>query len=139
VSKSTLKTYKKTVWVSFAKYIKARDAGKDGMCQCCTCGKFLAWNDAQTHAGHFIGGRNNAVLFDEGIVHAQCSGCNKYGGGKPWDYEQFMMNRYGYDYGTLEEIKARRNQVKKYTMDELKALNRHYSSEFERIKKEKGL
>lgn len=137
--KSTIKTYKHTVWASFARFIKIRDTDRAGVCYCCTCGKGMSWSSPDCNAGHFIGGRTNSVLFDETIVHAQCSRCNNYGGGKPWDYEQFMMKRYDYDYGTLEEIKARRHQIKKYTMEDLKDLKKHFDKEFERIKKEKGL
>lgn len=139
MGRSTISSYKKTVWKSFARYIKVRDCSPFGNCLCCTCSKQLRWDDAQLHAGHFLAGRGNAVLFDEVIVHSQCSGCNKYGGGKPWEYEEFMRRKYGYSWDELEEIKLRRHQVKKYTMEELKELKKHYEVEFNRIKKEKGL
>lgn len=139
MSKSTIKTFKHSVWKSFAKYIKMRDADKLGRCVCCTCGIYKPWNDPEVNAGHFIGGRTNSVLFDETIVHPQCSRCNCFYGGRPWDYEQFMIKRYGYNYETLEEIKCRRNIIKKYTMEELKDLKKHFDGEFERIRKEKGL
>lgn len=138
MSKSTIRTYKKTVWTSFANYIKARDS-QNGYCECCTCSKIMWWNDPECNAGHFLAGRGNSVLFDETIVHAQCSRCNNYGGGMPWDYEKFMMKRYGYDYQILEEIKSRRHIVKKFTMEDLKAEKKHWEMEFNRIKKEKGI
>lgn len=98
------------------------------------------WEDRDCNAGHFIGGRKNAVLFDETIVHAQCGvKCNKYGGGMPWDYEQFMMKKYGYTYAQLEDIKLKRNQEKQYKLYELKELKQYFDAEFERIRKEKGL
>lgn len=130
---------KKRVWRVFARYIKARDADRHGIIKCCTCPKRLRWDDAQMHAGHFIGGRSNAVLFDETIVHGQCSGCNLFHGGRPWDYEQFMMKNYGLDYLTLEEVKARRNMVKRYTIGELLALEEMFKTETLRLIKEKKL
>lgn len=140
MSKSTIKTFKHNVWRSCARYIKVRDADANGYCTCCTCGKRMLWTDPDCNAGHFIGGRTNSVLFDETIIHAQCAfKCNKFGGGMPWDYEQFMMKKYGFSYDELEEIKNHRHQIKKYTMEELKEIKKSFDSEFERIKKEKGL
>lgn len=139
MGKSTVKTFKHSVWKSFALYIKMRDANAAGVCFCCTCQKGMAWNDMECNAGHFIAGRSNAILYDETIVHAQCSRCNNYGGGKPWDYEQFMIKQYGHSYEDLEEIKMRRHQIKKYTLEELKDLKKHFDTEFNRLKEEKGL
>lgn len=136
---STVRSYKKTVWKSFALYIKVRDSSDFGECICATCGKFMRWNEPDCQAGHFVSGRGANVLFDEELVYAQCSGCNLYGNGKTWEFGRFLMNKFGYDYATLDELQNRKHTTKKYTMQELKDLKNHYDTECARIRKEKGL
>ena len=137
--KSTAKTYKKTVWVSFARYIKVRDADYDGWVKCCTCPKRLRYDDSGLNAGHFISGHNNTTLFNEAIVHGQCVDCNLGGQGMQYEYGKFMMAKYGYDQATLDEMQTWRHKVKKVTLEELKDLKVYFDSEYERIKKEKGI
>ena len=45
----------------------------------------MNYEDAQ--AGHAIGGRHNAVLFDEEIIRVQCCGCNIF---KRGNYQVFI-------------------------------------------------
>lgn len=139
MSKSTLKTYKKTVWLACARYIKIRDANKMGICRCCTCEKSMIWNDPDCQAGHFIPGHNNTTYFEEKIIHAQCSHCNLGGQGMQYEYGKFMKKIYGYDEATLDEMQTWRHKVKKVTMQELKDIKEYFDNEFDRIKKEKGL
>lgn len=141
MSKSTIKTYKHTVWDAFSLYIRARDANQLGYCFCCTCGKQLYWKSSDCHAGHFIPGRGGMVLYDETVVHAQCSNCNnpRRGGGRYLDYEDFMRKKYGYTWEQLQDIKIKRHQTKKFTMEELKELKKYFEAEFNRIQLEKGL
>lgn len=139
MGKSTVKTYKHSVWKSFARYIKMRDANKNGYCVCCTCSKAMMWESPDCQAGHFVAGRSANILFDETVVHAQCSACNNYGGGKVWEYGQFMRKKYGMSIEDLDELQARKHIVKKYSMEELKDLKKHFDTEFNRIKEEKGL
>lgn len=139
MSKSTVKTYKHTVWASCAKYIKVRDANRLGWCKCCTCNKEIFWNDPNTQAGHFIPGHNNTTYFEEKIIHAQCYVCNHHGRGEQLLYALFMKKTYGYDDATLEEMRYWKSKVKKFTMTELKELKQYFDNEFERIRKEKSL
>lgn len=46
------------------------------MVSCYTCGERMVWKESQ--AGHAIGGRHNAVLFDEEICRPQCVRCNVF-------------------------------------------------------------
>lgn len=141
MSKSTVKTYKHTVWVNFSLYIRARDADENGIVLCCTCNKKLYWKSSDCHAGHFIPGRGGSVLFDDKIVHGQCSNCNNpsRGGGRYLDYEDFMRRKYNLSWEELEEIKMRRHDTKKWTMEELKELNKTFKVAFEEECKKKGL
>lgn len=140
MAKSTLSTYMdNTVWPWFAKFIKARDADKDGWVSCCTCGKKMRWNDSDCNAGHLVPGRTNKIIFDEQIVHGQCVYCNKFKAGAVWEYVQFMRKKYGLSYEEIEEMQNRKHVIKKFTKEELKELKNVFKSEFERISKEKGL
>ncbi len=139
MAKSTAKTYKHTVWSSFSRFIKVRDANSSGLVKCCTCTKVLHYQDPELNAGHFIPGHNNTTLFNEKIVHGQCVDCNLGGQGMQYEYGKFMQEKYGYDQGTLDEMQTWRHKVKKVLLCELKELKDYFDSEYERIKKEKGI
>lgn len=92
-----LKQAKATAWKWFSKYIRTRDCinttGLRDQGKCCTCNTKKPIS--KLHAGHFISGRNNAILFDETGVHAQCERCNKWLNGNPIPYGAYMINTYG--------------------------------------------
>lgn len=58
----------------FSEYIRRRGADGGGNVRCYTCQALLYWKEA--HAGHAIGGRHMAVLFDADICRPQCYRCN---------------------------------------------------------------
>jgi hypothetical protein len=81
----SLSALKKQAWDLLSKVIRG-EASKNGWCNCYTCGKLLLLvSDAQ--AGHAIGGRHNAVLFDEEIIRVQCAACNIF---KRGNYQVFI-------------------------------------------------
>ena len=82
VKKSTIK---KKAWAALSRWVRFSNADENGMCECYTCGKKDLWKKMQ--AGHGIGGRNNAVLFDKRLVRPQCVGCNIFAHGR---YQVFM-------------------------------------------------
>lgn len=94
VSKTKLK---KAAWDSFSRYIRVRDCLKTtGTTEggaCYTCGNLVEYRHSQ--AGHFIPGRNYAVLFDERQVHLQDAGCNVYKHGNWPAYYKHMVQEYG--------------------------------------------
>lgn len=96
-AKSPLAKAKEKAWKQFSTYIRTRDCLettkglREGVC--CTCQRRYPFEALQ--AGHFIDGRNNAVLFSEQGVHAQCSGCNLFLHGNKLKYWVFMENKYG--------------------------------------------
>lgn len=139
MSASTIKSYKKGVWEVFSLYIRARDADKNGIVRCCTCNKQVFWKGVECQAGHFVPGRTNSVLFDERIVHGQCSRCNEYLGGNLWEYGRFMIRTYGFDYEQLDKLNALKNVVKQFKLDELKEMKKLYKAKLEILIQEKGL
>jgi hypothetical protein len=69
----TLSQLKKQAWVLLSQCIR-QEASLSGHCFCYTCRKVISIKEAQ--ASHAIGGRHNAVLFDEEIIRTCCVGCN---------------------------------------------------------------
>ena len=112
--KSEKKKIKDKAWTLFSQYIRRRDSDKHGYCNCCTCGKKAPWKELQ--AGHFIAGRNASILFEEDAVHAQCVGCNLFGGGKQAQYYAFMKEKYGLK--RIDELYTQANQVKKVSVSD---------------------
>src|ERR1700676_924657 len=88
---------KKKAWKEFSIYIRTRDClittGDPNQGICVTCNRQFGFKQLQ--AGHWIGGRNNAVLFSEQGVHAQCGGCNGPLDGNPIKYWLYMEKAYG--------------------------------------------
>ena len=88
---------KQKAWQAFSKYVRLRDCllttGTLTHGRCITCGKVFEFSSLQ--AGHFIPGRNNAILFNPVQVHAQCIGCNMFGKGMFPEYYKEMVSRYG--------------------------------------------
>ena len=117
---------KKKVWTVFSKFIRLRDCIKTtqtrGRGVCITCNKEFDMRDL--HAGHFVPGRAEPILFDETCVHAQCFICNLYGSGKVLEYRRKIVGMYGYTYD--EELEARAVNGFKYTMHDLDEMLVHY-------------
>ncbi len=108
-----LSYYKNKAWKAFSIYIRTRDClattktAENG--KCVTCNRVFPFEELQ--AGHAIGGRNNAILFDEELVNAQCRGCNSYGNGRYAEYSVWFINRYGIEKWE-EKVRLSRSVVK---------------------------
>lgn len=89
----------------FSQWVRRSKADAQGNVECVTCGKIDRWK--KMHAGHYVDGRNNTVLFNEKLVHPQCFKCNmKKAGclsGNKVKYTVFMMKKYDL---TLDEVDA---------------------------------
>lgn len=72
----------------FSKYIRQRDADKEGYCRCCTCGQSYHWTKIQ--AGHFISRKHYATRWDVDNVHAQCMACNVFKYGEQYKYSLYL-------------------------------------------------
>ena len=66
--------YKNKAWSLVSRYVRRLNADYNGYVTCVTCGVKKHWKEM--HAGHFVDGRNNTVLFDERLIHPQCFHCN---------------------------------------------------------------
>ena len=77
-------------------------------------------------AGHYVPKSYGLSLyFDERNVNSQCSGCNLFKHGDLSSYAVALRKKYGPD--ILEELDAKRKEVKKYTRAEYEELIRKYT------------
>ena len=122
MKKKTVSSVKKKVWALFSPYIRMRDCLETTGCTswglCITCGKRLHFKLLQ--AGHFIPGRHNANLFSERGTHAQCYNCNINLKGNTLEYRRRIIEMYGA--GADLELEAEVRQIKKFTVEDLEAL-----------------
>ena len=107
----SLKSLKAKAWKVFSEYIRKRGADEGGTNTCITCGKLAHWKEL--HAGHFVGGRRNAVLFNEDLTHPQCVTCNIFLGGNYQAYTLKMLDMYGRD--KVDEFLALKHKTVKLT------------------------
>ncbi len=99
---------KKKAWEVFSQYIRRKYADVNGNCQCVTCNIIKPYKEL--HAGHFIDGRNNTVLYDERLVHPQCFHCNSKLpgclGGNKVAYTLFMAKKYCLSMDQIAELQS---------------------------------
>lgn len=127
--KGTLGWFKAKATAVFSQYIRRRAADKDGNVECITCGKVYHWK--KMHAGHYVDGRNNTVLFDEGLTHPQCFKCNmKRPGclsGNKIKYTIFMMNTYNLSKWEIDALDDLKFETKDMTISDYQEIIAKYS------------
>ncbi len=103
---------KKKLWEVFSIYIRRRDADKNGMVSCVTCGAKKHWKDLD--AGHYNPKTDGlSMYFEEKNVHPQCTYCNRFRHGNCQPYALYLIQRYGPD--ILKELNWKKNQLTKIT------------------------
>jgi len=127
--KQTLSSLKKKCWRLFSEYIRKQGADAGGTERCYTCGGLFFWKDLQ--AGHSIGGRHSAVLFDEEIVRPQCVRCNVFLRGNYPAFVTKLIKENGLEW--WEEKLTNSRKVKKYTRTELEELIELYKRKLEAL------
>lgn len=118
----TLSQAKKRAWKQLSIYVRTRDALKTTgtvlYAHCISCDRrYPAFGKGCLQAGHFIPGRSGAVLFDDRGIHAQCYNCNVNLKGNWVPYEKKLIEMYGVE--VVEELKALKFTVKKWSVEEL--------------------
>lgn len=120
----------------FSQFIRLRDANKDGIVKCCTCGKFLSWREA--HAGHYIVRQFRNTRYEEHNVHAQCCYCNTYLDGNCGEYTKFLEDTYGE--GVISGLLQQKNNTRKtWKYQDYHDIYTCYKARVEQLKKEKGI
>lgn len=120
VAKERLKTrsdYMKEAQAEFNKYIRERDYGLP----CISCGRH---HKGQYHAGHYrtVGG-SPELRFEPLNCHKQCAPCNNHKSGDIVNYRISLVKKIGADKVAWLEGP---HEAKRYTVEDLKELKRHY-------------
>ena len=108
--------------IAFNAYIRLRDqlAGH----ACISSGKPLDWSGNAVDAGHYRSvGSAPHLRFDERNCHAQSKQDNRFLSGNAVDYRIGLIARIGLE--VVEALEADQS-VRKYTVDDLKAIKAHY-------------
>jgi hypothetical protein len=106
--------------IAFNSYIRARDAGLP----CISCG--CPDGKGKRNACHYRpAGVNTALRFDERNVSAGCERCNSFLSGNLVGYRAGLIAKIGID--AVEWLDAN-HDIKKWTVPELKAIEREYKS-----------
>ena len=127
MKKKSLRTLKNKCWKLFSEYVRRKDADEGGTTSCYTCRAPIYWKEA--HAGHFVPGRKNAVLFNEEVVRPQCVRCNLFLGGAYHAYTLRMVDELGRE--KVDELLALKNKVMKLTRADLEDLILSYKQKLE--------
>lgn len=122
--KVSRKTLKAKAWKMFSLYIRLKNSDKSGMSQCYTCDKIEHYSKLQ--CGHFIGGRSNAVLFNEEVVRSQCVHCNIFMRGNYQEYTVRMIDEVGRK--KVDDLMRLKNVLVQIKISELKAILEKYSN-----------
>jgi len=127
----TITQLKKRTWKIFSLYIRLKDADALGYNYCYTCGVRLPYKELE--AGHGIGTRTNAILFDEELVKPQCRQCNIY---KYGNYDVFhlkLIEKHGL--GWFKTKLKLRDQSKQFMAEELNKLYDYYNEKVKKYEK----
>lgn len=135
---------KDAAWAAFSYYIRIRDSiattGTITSCICVTCrerGDSTPKPFSKIQAGHAVGGRGNAVLFNEEITNGQCDYCNSQGAfglkGDYGNYMAFLVKKYGLEHAQeLQQLKGTTRVYKTHDFIEIEA---YYRGETEKLLK----
>ena len=129
----TLSQLKAKAWALLSQIVRLQAADEYGWVKCVSCGELKFWRDLQ--AGHWVDGRNNAVLFERDGVHPQCSKCNVTLNGNKVEYTKYMESKYSAE--RLEELRLLRHKNLSWTRDELEDRIDAYKHELKRLEKQK--
>lgn len=116
--------------VAFNAFIRLRDqiAGH----RCISSGKPLDWSGNNVDAGHYRSrGSAPHLRFDERNCHAQTKQENRYASGNVVDYRIGLIQRIGLE--AVEALEADQTS-RKYSIDDLKAIKKHYADLVKQLK-----
>ena len=133
MAKSERAKAKDKAWAAFSRYIRVRDAlkttGDTEYAACYTCGKMHPITEMD--AGHWITRNHLGTFMDERNVHAQCRGCNRFGNGRPVEYQEHLLEEYGPD--ILQVLTRAASESRKVTAEEYRDLERFYKASMDAL------
>lgn len=135
----TLPQAKAKTWEIFSLWVRLVSADKNGFVECYTCGKKDLPKYMQ--AGHAIGGRHNAVIFDYFLVQPQCAVCNIFNKGEYGKFAAKLIAEFGLEwYDEKQRLCGKStNRVVKYTRCDLEEIAEFCREEIKTKTLEKSL
>ncbi|AXJ04876.1 ninG protein [Pseudomonas fluorescens] len=116
---------------AFNAYIRARDFAAGHAC--ISSGKPLDWSGNGVDAGHYRSvGSAPHLRFDERNCHAQSKQDNRFLSGNAVDYRIGLIARIGQE--AVDALESDQS-VRKYTIDDLKAIKAEYRAKTRELKK----
>lgn len=109
----------------FNKFIRLRDKDQP----CISCGRP---HQGQWHAGHYRSvGACPELRFCELNVHKQCSPCNNHKSGNIIEYRINLVRRIGQS--AVDFLEKQDHDPKKYTIEDCKAIIKHYKAKIKEL------
>ena len=130
-----LSTLKKKAWNLLSECVRREAADRNGYVRCYTCGALSQWNRGM-QAGHAIGGRSNAVLFDEEIIKVQCIHCNIFLKGNYGIFAMKLIKEHGQEW--YEKKQSDSHRVIKWTAYDMKERINEYEKRLEQLDRRKA-
>ena len=116
---------------AFNEYIRTRDQAAGHFC--ISSGKPLDWSGNAVDAGHYRSvGSAPHLRFDERNCHAQSKQDNRFLSGNAVDYRIGLIARIGQE--AVDALESDQS-VRKYTVDEIKAIKAKYRAKTRELKK----
>ena len=134
VRKEALKTrgdHMREAQQAFNEYIRTRDQAAGHLC--ISSGKSLDWSGNAVDAGHYRSvGSAPHLRFDERNCHAQSKQDNRFLSGNAVDYRIGLIARIGQE--AVDALESDQS-VRKYTVEEIKAIKAEYRAKTKELKK----
>lgn len=115
----------------FSKYIRKYHSDKQGLCTCYTCGVKIPWHQGRRmNCGHFQSRGKLSTRWHPDNARPQCVRCNKYRSGEQLTF-YFNLNKEKKGLG--DDITYLSNQMRKYSVTEIREIGDRYKNLFERL------
>ena len=128
MKKPSIKSLKNKAWKLLSEYIRRKDADEGGTTNCYTCDLPIHWK-YEAQAGHAIGGRHNAVLFDVEILRPQCVACNVFRRGNYPIFTTKLIKENGMEWWEKKLEDSR--QLVKLTRDDYEEIIESYKTKLD--------
>lgn len=114
----------------FSEYIRLRDSDQYGMIHCISCGKRVAWKQAD--AGHYISRSHMNLRFDEKNINAQCRECNRFKSANIENYKRGLIQKYGQL--AIHYLENKKHEIRQFSDFEINILILHYRKKIRQLK-----
>ena len=114
---------------AFNKYVRFRDESQP----CISCRRH---HTGQYHAGHYMTtGARSELRFHPSNNNKQCSACNNHLSGNLVLYRKHLLEKVGPE---MVEYLENFNAPQRWTVEELKEIEKHYKEEFKNLKERRS-